>query len=82
MRAALALLAFSLLTISALGSRSLTQSDVKKMGETHSGAAAGVVTPATAGNKGAEKKIGEWIPQCITASVRAFVAKSKVAIGN
>lgn len=32
--------------------------DVKKMGETHSGNAAGIVKPATSGTKGSEKKIG------------------------
>lgn len=59
MRAALTVLLFSLLAASVLG-RGLSQSDVKKMGETHSGAAAGVVTPAAADNKGSEKKIGGW----------------------
>lgn len=33
--------------------------DVKNMGETHTGAAAGVVQPAAAGRKGKEQKIGE-----------------------
>jgi hypothetical protein len=33
--------------------------DVKKMGETHTGAAAGVVQPAAAGRQGKEQKIGE-----------------------
>jgi hypothetical protein len=57
MRTALALLVVLLLGASALA-RDAPAGDVKKMGETHSGSAAGVVKDASAGMKGQEKKIG------------------------
>jgi hypothetical protein len=57
MRAALAFLVVVLLAASAFA-RDAPAGDVKKMGETHSGSAAGVVKDASAGTKGQEKKIG------------------------
>lgn len=59
MRAALAFLVVLVLLVSA-SARDAPAGDVKKMGETHTGSAAGVVKDAAAGSgvKGQEKKIG------------------------
>jgi hypothetical protein len=56
----------------------------KKMGETHSGAAAGVVQPAAAGRQGKEQKIGEtcqagcdwWMMVAATNYARVAYASS------
>lgn len=69
----LCLLVFVVLAANALA-REAPAGDVKKMGDTHAGSAAGVVKPAS-GTQGKESKIGESLARRDSLLLSAFLMR-------